>query len=263
MIGYQSGWVHFVTEDGQLLIAKQFISDSAVVKIRILPAIPPKRTKNPALLVPKLCELLILYNSTIVSIDNSVLLSSLTANKSEKTRILSNLPARKWKIRDQEIVYDVAAFAEINLNFNQLHKVSMNKQLLNEEHLRSLGYVVSYLSAGSSPFLQVNSPHSLLPTAINELAQNMVTTVKSGILKAASGFFWGSNPEQDQEPVKEDPEQKLEMRFNFRDEKKEALAVEVSPDSRYTAIFDVQNRVLLMENSTGILLHIWKGTKKI
>ena len=136
-----------------------------------------------------------------------------------------------FQVRDQDKINDVAAFAELNLAFNQLHKVSMNKQLLNEEHLRSLGYVVSYLTVGSGPVLQLNSPHPLLPTNINELAQNVVTTVKSGLLKAASGFFWGSGQEETEE-IPQDPEQKLENCWSFKDPVKEALAAEVSPDSR-------------------------------
>ena len=111
----------------------------------------------------------------------------------------------------------------------------MNKQLLNEEHLRSLGYVVSYMTVGSGPFLQLNSPHPLLPTNINELAHNVVTTVKSGLLKAASGFFWGSSVQDSAqiEEVPQDPEQKLENCWSFKDPVKEALIAEVSPDTRY------------------------------
>ena len=99
----------------------------------------------------------------------------------------------------------------------------------------------------------VYSPHPLLPTNINELAQNVVSTVKTGLLKAATGFFWGSSdPSQTEEEKKpQDPEQKLEIRYNFKDHLKEALTVELSPDSRFTAIFDVQNRVLLFDNFAG------------
>ncbi len=273
VIGFDTGWVHFIAEDGQLLIAKQFVKDNPVLKIRVLPAIPPKRAKFPALLVPKLSELLLVYPKTIVSIDSSILMSCLVSNRAEAAQArakgtpfnsLSHLPGRKWKIREQEKVNDVAAFAELNISFNQLHKVSMNKQLLNEDHLRSLGYVVSYLSVGAEPFLQQNSPHPLLPTNVTELAQNVVSTVKSGLLKAATGLFWGSssnaNPAQAEEDNRpKDPEQNLEIRFTFKDPLKEALVTEVSPDARYTAIYDVQNRVLLMENSSGIIIHVWKG----
>ena len=110
----------------------------------------------------------------------------------------------------------------------------MNKQLLNEDHLRSLGYVVSYLTVGIEPFLQLNSPHPLLPTNINELAMNVASTVKSGLLKAASGFFWGGQKTEEAEEEKkpQDPEQKLEIRFGFKDHLKEACFAEVSPDSR-------------------------------
>ena len=99
----------------------------------------------------------------------------------------------------------------------------------------------------------VYSPHPLLPTNINELAHNVVSTVKTGLLKAATGFFWGSSdPSQTEEEKKpQDPEQKLEIRYNFKDHLKEALTVELSPDSRFTAIFDVQNRVLLFDNFAG------------
>ena len=105
IIGFDNGWVHFVTENGQLLIAKQFISDRSVIKIRVLNAIPPKRAKFPALTVPKLSELLIVYESTVVSVDSSVLMSSLVSNRAEAvqvkikdTKFLGNLPARKWKV---------------------------------------------------------------------------------------------------------------------------------------------------------------------
>ena len=28
---------------------------------------------------------------------------------------------------------------------------------------------------------------------------------------------------------------------------------------RYTAVFDLQNRVMVLENSTGVVTHVWKG----
>ena len=28
---------------------------------------------------------------------------------------------------------------------------------------------------------------------------------------------------------------------------------------RYTAVFDLQNRVMILENSTGVVTHVWKG----
>ena len=96
-----------MTENGQLLIAKQFIPEQPVIKIRVLNAIPPKRAKFPALTVPKLSELLIIYESTVVSVDSNVLMSCLISNRAEAVQARSketsfsngNLPARKWKVR--------------------------------------------------------------------------------------------------------------------------------------------------------------------
>ena len=94
--------------------------------------------------------------------DNTALLNALINSKSEAAQAKSRgvdfqpvsvLPARKWIIRDQDKVNDVAAFSSFNISFDQLHKVSMNKQLLDEEHLKSLGYVVTYISVGQDPFV--------------------------------------------------------------------------------------------------------------
>ena len=72
-----------------------------------------------------------------------------------------------------------------------------------------------FISVGQDPFIQVNSPHPLQPTNLNELAHNVVSTVKSGLFKAASNLFWGSSTQENDEPEKppEDPERKLEIRY--------------------------------------------------
>ena len=95
-----------MTENGQLLIAKQFIPEKSVIKIRSLTSIPPKRAKFPALTIPKLSELLIVYESTVVSIDSNVLMNCLISNRAEAVQARSketgfsfgNIPARKWKV---------------------------------------------------------------------------------------------------------------------------------------------------------------------
>ena len=77
----------------------------------------------------------------------------------------------------------------------------MNKELLNEEHLRTLRHVTTYVTVGSAPFIQHNCPHQLGPQNINELAANVVSTVKSGLFRAATGFIgsWtGGNPDNEE-----------------------------------------------------------------
>ena len=40
---------------------------------------------------------------------------------------------------------------------------------------------------------------------------------------------------------------------------KEASQAEISQDCRYTAVFDEQNRVLLIDNASGLIINVWKG----
>jgi hypothetical protein len=37
--------------------------------------------------------------------------------------------------------------------------MSLNKDLLNEDHMRSLGTLIKYVTVGQSPFIQTNTPH--------------------------------------------------------------------------------------------------------
>ena len=48
-------------------------------------------------------------------------------------------------------------------------------------------------------------------------------------------------------------------RFNYKDHVKEASQAEISQDCRYTAVFDEQNRVLLIDNASGLIINVWKG----
>lgn len=268
VVGHASGNVQFVTDSGQVLVSKQFVADKPVVQLRSLSQVPSRTSNINALAVPKLEELLIVYECTIVAVDSSVLYGSLLNNKAEAARAksrgedfkhLSNLPGRKWHVRDQT-VSDVAAFAVPNISFDQLQRVAMNRRLLNEDHLRSLGNLVTYTSVGHSPFIQDNSPHLLMPHNINELAHNVVSTVKSGIFRVASGLIWGSSSEPDAVPEQpKDPEQKLEIRQAFKDHSKEAKCVELSPDKKYSAVIDAHQRVMLLDNNLGTVIHVWKG----
>jgi hypothetical protein len=62
-----------------------------------------------------------------------------------------------------QIVADVAAVSTQNFQlFDQLSLMSMNKDLLNEEHMRSVGTVIKYITVGHSPFVQTNTPHRFL-----------------------------------------------------------------------------------------------------
>ena len=87
----------------------------------------------------------------------------------------------------------------------------------------------------------------------------------TGIFRVAGAglsALWGSSSPADQdadEPPPPDPEVKLRLRHGFRDSGKSASVIEVSPDEKYSAVVDDQNRVILLDNYQGVVTHMWKG----
>ena len=91
-------------------------------------------------------------------------------------------------------------------------------------------------TAGASPLLQFNTPYNYMQTQnLNELAENVVSTVKSGLFRAATGILFGSgggsgNSEDgtqskfmtEEQRRRRDPEQKLTMTQAFKDHMKQA-----------------------------------------
>ena len=129
---------------------------------------------------------------------------------------------------------------------------------MNQDYMKTLSGVTTYTTVGSNPFFQFNTPHHFVSQNVNELAQNMVSTVKSGLFRVTTGLLWGSNQTTDNEPPP-DPESKLHLCHAFKDQSKTGSWIEMSPDERYSAIIDDHNRVILVDNYLGFVLHIWKG----
>ena len=294
-IGYSSGFFEVIAaESGDVLLSKQLskpgsdTTGNKVISIQCLATVSISkcglnRSSNSylgeTLAVPKLQELIVVMDSTLAIIESSALFSALVKGKNEiaaartsdndQPQKINHVPFKRCKVRKQSKIVDAIAYAVANVPFDQYHRISMNRDLLNEEHLRTLSYVITYVTVGSGPFIQHNSPHQLSPQNINELAANVVSTVKSGLFRAATGFIgsWtGGNADNDEAAVQPDPEQTLHIRHAFKDNSKTAMSIKMSPDGRYAAILDEHNRVLLLDNSvngngaaSGTVVHIWKG----
>ena len=294
VIGYETGLLEIIAaESGDVLISKQFskpgggLNGYKVTNIQYL-ATPASNTSlhrsqnshlTEALAIPKLQELIVVMDSTLAVLESSVLFSALLKNKSEitatrtngieRTRKVNSVPFKRYKVKEQSKIVNAVAYAVPNVPLDQYHQISMKKELLNEEHLRTLKFITTYVTVGSDPFIQHNCPHQLGPQNINELAANVVSTVKSGLFRAATGFIgsWaGGNSENDDPVDQPDPEQSLHIRHAFKDNTKTAVCIKISPDGRYTAILDEHNRVLLLDNTvngngagSGTVVHIWKG----
>ena len=294
VIGYATGLIEVIAADsGDILLSKQLAkpnsdtSNNSVISIQYLAssfsngsAIRTSNTYQTKILaIPKLQELIIVMKTTLAIIESSSLFSALLksrnllsanrTNGSEFSNKLPSIPFKRLKIKDQSKIVDAVAFSLPNVSLDQFHQISMNKELLNEEHLRTLRHVTTYVTVGSSPFIQHNCPHQLGPQNINELAANVVSTVKSGLFRAATGFIgsWAGGTTENEEPANQpDPEQYLHVRHAFKDNSKSAVCIRISPDGKYSAILDEHNRIILLDNGvnsngagSGTVIHIWKG----
>ena len=295
VIGYESGLVEVVAADsGDVLLSKQFSkpnSDSSnfcVTSIQYLVSSSmfngtvsgrSSSYQTKTLAIPRLQELIIVMKSTLAVIESSTLFSTLlksrndiSANRTnglECTVKLPVVPFKRFKVKDQSRIIDAVAYSQPNVSLDQYHHISMNKELLNEEHLRTLKHVTTYVTVGSAPFIQHNCPHQLGPQNINELAANVVSTVKSGLFRAATGFIgsWAGVNTENEEPANQpDPEHYLHIRHAFKDNSKNAVCIRISPDGKYSAILDEHNRIMLLDNGvnsngggSGTVIHVWKG----
>ena len=101
--------------------------------------------------------------------------------------------------------------------------------------LSSLAEQTVVATVGASPLLQFNTPYNYMRTQnINELAENVVSTVKSGLFRAATGLLFGSGGGSgtnedgtqskfmtEEQRRRQDPEQKLTMTQAFKDHMKQ------------------------------------------
>ena len=101
-----------------------------------------------------------------------------------------------------------------------------------------------FITVGQDPFLQFNQPSSVLKNPV-ALAQNMVSTVKSGFFRVASGAvagLWGGGEKEDVVEERRDPVMTLSVCHSVKDESKVGVDILVSPNKMYSAVKDGQNR---------------------
>ena len=294
VIGYATGLIEIIAaESGDVLLSKQFCKHGgdtdgfSVTSIQYLATASGSNVNvhssnaylTDALAIPKLQELIIVMDSTLAVIDSTVLFLALLKSKTEITAIRTSgsietkksIPVafKRYKVREQSKIIDAVAYSVPNVALDQYHQISMKKDLSNEEHLRTLKYITTYVTVGAGPFIQHNCPHQLGPQNINELAANVVSTVKSGLFRAATGFIgsWAGGKTEDDDPASQpDQEQFLHIRHAFKDTSKTAVSIKRSPEGRYLAVLDEHNRVLLLDNNvngngsvSGTVVHVWKG----
>ena len=107
--------------------------------------------------------------------------TSLPTLKIVSSQNLSVLPAKKLILDGDQGVCDAAGFRQANVAYDQLHLMSMSKEFLNQDYMKTLNVVTNYVVVGSNPVYKFVTPHNFASSHnVNELASTVVSTVKSG-----------------------------------------------------------------------------------
>lgn len=264
VIGFNSGIVRVYTESGQLVIQKSFHA-SAVKQIRFQ-CMPEGKHCTNILYTQTVQELLVVYETVVVTVAAVDLVEAVARNTKElastlarglETAMLINLKAQKQIIRDQNVV-DCGSFVLTNTSYNQYFQMTMQGGIVDERH-RPVSTKPHFLTVGKDPFLQYNEKGV---ASAGELAQNMVSTVKSGFLRVASGALgsiWSSQAVETEPKDIPDPQSNLAISHSLKDSGRDGLEVLISPNKMYSVVKDSQNRVLLIDNHSRAIVQMWRG----
>ena len=202
-------------------------------------------------------ELLVIYSNTVVAITGTDLyhvlkknLASLalaTARGLEESQ-LGGVEATRLVVSDQTVM-DCSSWVSCTTSYNLYTNITMRGGLVNDRH-RPVHTLPVFLTCGSEPFLQFND-RSAQSYSTSQLATNMVTTVKSGLMK-----WWGR---EEVETVKPDREINLGLQHSIKDEGRTGVEMVISPNKLYTAVRDDKNRLMVVENVGGVVVQAWRG----
>jgi hypothetical protein len=269
LAGFSSGHLRVYTEAGQLLVQKAF-HDSAVRRLGVQ-AMPEGKHFSQVLHLQALQELLVVHPTLVVTVSAADLFSRLTTNLTCLARAtaedgeveagqLAELPGLRLLVREQR-VEDCASLVTQHTAYSQYLGLTMQGGVVDARH-RPVHTAPAFITAGLGPFLSFNDRHSEQggPAA---LAHTVVSTVKSGLFRVATGAIgglWGAATEPGPRP---DPEAVLGVRLALRDEGRQGLEVLLSPNKVYSAVRDAQNRVMVVENISGTVVQAWRGYHRV
>jgi len=261
IVGFTSGCVRVYTESGQLLLEKAF-HDSPVKRIGVQ-SMPEGKHFTQVLHSQAVQELLVVHSSLVVTISAGDLFSTLAAALSslararaghtEEGEVVSPLPGTLLLVTEQKIE-DCASLVSQQTAYCQYLRLTMQGGYVDSRH-KPLHIAPSFLTTGLDPFL-----HRLeRPNGSGPGLSSVVSSVKSGLWSAVGGLWGGSGGEG----PKPDPSVTLSVSHSIKDEGRHGLEMLLSPDKAYTAVRDAQNRVMLVETSTGTVVQAWRGYHRV
>ena len=261
IVGFTSGCVRVYTESGQLLLEKAF-HNSPVKRIGVQ-SMPEGKHFTQVLHSQAVQELVVVHPSLVVTVSAGDLFSTLAAALSslararaghtEEEEVVTPLPGTLLLVTEQKIE-DCASLVSQQTAYCQYLGLTMQGGYVDSRH-KPLHIAPSFLTTGLDPFL-----HRLeRPNGSGPGLSSVVSSVKSGLWSAVGGLWGGGGVEG----PKPDPSVTLAVSHSIKDEGRHGLEMLLSPDKTYTAVRDAQNRVMLVETSTGTVVQAWRGYHRV
>ena len=253
--GFNSGLVRMFSECGHLLLQRSFLS-GPVRGVKVQSTAEGKHHTN-ILHQQTLLELLIIYPTTLLTITGTDLYNILRENKAAlalatarglEENQLGGVEATRLLVTDQT-VSDCSSWVSSSTTYSQYTNLTMRGGWVDDRH-KPVHTLPVFLTCGANPFLQYND-RSAQSYTTSQLATNMVTTVKSGLMK-----WWGRDQA---ETARADRELRLSLQHSVKDEGRTGLEMLISPNKLYTVVRDDKNRVMVVDNMSGCVVQAWRG----
>ena len=208
-------------------------------------------------------ELVVVHPSVVVTVSAGDLFSTLAAALSslararaghtEEDEMVPHLPGTLLMVAEQKIE-DCVSIVSQQTAYCQYLGLTMQGGYVDSRH-KPLHTAPSFITTGLDPFLhRLERPNDSGPGL-----SSVVSSVKSGLWSAVGGLWGGGGVEG----PKPDPSVKLAVSLSIKDEGRHGLEMLLSPNKMYTAVRDAQNRVMLVETSTGTVVQAWRGYHRV
>ncbi|XP_014250236.1 rab3 GTPase-activating protein non-catalytic subunit [Cimex lectularius] len=265
-VGFSSGFVRFYTERGGVLLS-EILHDEPVVSLKFQsyqPAFGPNMSSQVE-------ELHVSYGKVVCCVQGFALCNTLKACRNQLARVQAKCGERidappldhvKWSLPEQEVVSDVCVLGSSSANmFTHLTTASVRG-----------GYTALYrngppqistiLAAGSSPYFAWHCiTEGTTGPVLSDVAKAVASKLKSAIGSAVPTWLVGSKrvEEKSKEKPPIEPPESMSCRYGLCDKLRKGERVYISPQKNLSAVCDALGRVILVDNSSGLALRMWKG----
>ncbi|CAH0555656.1 unnamed protein product [Brassicogethes aeneus] len=263
MIGYDSGFVRFYTENHELLFEEQLHCEN-ITSIKCQSQHSP-RPDISSELHPE--EIYVQYQSNLCVISGPVLFQNLRNCRSQLARLQAkgdpmdmsqiSLNPKKWGFQDQASIND-SAVVGLNLASTFDHLLTASTCGGFDTKYRAMApHNTLVVAAGSKPYVGY---HYALEGGAQPVFSDVAKAVASKLKSALPGWITGNKaPAEKQMTTAMQPAEAMGCRFGLCDIRRTGLAVLLSPDRKLAAVADALGRVSLIDSFRGVTLRMFKG----